>query len=164
MNKALKVYFENKDLKVADKHMDGFEEYIKIYIRPEYSLKKDEIINETTYRRKRWDYSIWQGEKLKAVLEFKSLGKSAAKNVNNRMEEAEGCASFIARSFPEVRKGYVLIGESLDEKIVTRWASFFEDSVRAGMYDSFCFILLDSDGYSVYGGLDMRNLLNVLQN
>jgi len=92
IEEALTIYHKFKEAKIRDNHMDGFEKVFRDLLPEKYELRKNLAIQETPQRKKRWDYSVWENSKLKGVIELKSLGKSADKNINNRQEEAVGCA------------------------------------------------------------------------
>ena len=161
---ALLEYDRCRNNKRADKHMDGFGSIINDFFSTNgLIVKKNQPVGETEYRSKRWDYSIWSDEKLEAVIELKSLGKSANKNINNRMEEALGCASFMSTRQPSVKKGYIFIGDELEENTKKRWLNFFGDCLSNKWYDGICCIMLDNNrNFVCPSGMNMENLLQSL--
>lgn len=164
IEQALLEYDKCRNNKRADKHMDGFGPIISSFFSVDgFIVKKNQPVNETDYRSKRWDYSVWKNKKLQAVIELKSLGRSANKNINNRMEEALGCASFISAKYPSVKKGYIFIGDELKENTKKRWLNFFDDCLSSKWYDGICCIMVDNNRKFVCpSGMNMKDLLKSL--
>jgi hypothetical protein len=165
--KAISQYHRLKENKTKDKHMDGFQKVFRELLPAEYVLHKDKGIQETPYRNKRWDYSVWNKSHLVGVIELKSLHKSANKNINNRQEEAIGCATFLKEHRPSVKRSYFWIGDALDESTQIKWESFLHDCLNKKWYDSVCALVLDGDGnYQTFNEMsivDMFSVYNVEQ-
>ena len=165
LSEALKTYDKRKNNKRKDFHLEGFEQIFDKAFKSEYNLmQKDKPVKESDYRTKRWDYSLYKDNRLSAVIELKTLDKSAKKNINNRMEEAEGCASFIKRTLPHIKTGYLIIGDNLDELTRTKWKSFLYDLQEAGKYDGVCCIFINEDRtYVTPFGLGLEDLISKLK-
>jgi hypothetical protein len=163
--KILNEYHNDKDNKRKDSHLKGFYFLVKDLLKNNsLELKNGATIKEFAYRSKRWDFSIWKEDELKAVIELKSLHKSAAKNFNNRIEEAIGCSTFLKRAYPNVKVGYLCIGDSLDEKLEKRLINFINDCKNQGWYDGVCCILIDKNkSFYIPDGLSIDEMMKTLQ-
>jgi hypothetical protein len=162
---VLNEYHGDKDNKRKDSHLKGFYSLVREQLEDDsLELKKGAPIKEFSYRSKRWDFSIWREDELKAVIELKSLHKSAAKNFNNRIEEAVGCATFLKRAYPNVKTGYLCIGDSLCDKLSARLIGFANDCKQHGWYDGVCCILIDKNrNFSMPPGLSIDEMVKNLQ-
>ena len=164
IEEALTIYHKFKEAKVRDNHMDGFEKVFRDLLPEKYELRKGIAIQETPQRKKRWDYSVREREnsKLRGVIELKSLGKSADKNINNRQEEAVGCAMLMKAGQPSVKRSYFLIGDILKEDTKERFKTFFQLCIDEGFYHSMGSLLLDAAGnYTSFEGFSVNDMFDI---
>tara|TARA_R110002020_G_scaffold102254_1_gene240305 strand:+ start:34 stop:564 length:531 start_codon:yes stop_codon:yes gene_type:complete len=146
LSEILIEYHKRKHNKRKDSHLEGFYHFFKQRISdPAIEIKKGIAIQEFSYRSKRWDFSVWQSGQLRAVLELKSLHKSAAKNFNNRLEEAVGSAAFLKKAYPDVKIGYLCIGDNLSPRLCDRLIKFITDCQNQGWYDAASCIIVDKE-------------------
>ena len=160
---AIQRYQQYKLNKRRDKHMDGFEELLRDFLPKGYSLKKHKVILEDSrYRKKRWDYTIVReldNESI-GIIELKSLHKSANKNINNRQEEAVGCAEFAQKKIPSVKRSYLLVGVCLEDRAIQMWKDFLDDCLKYEWYHSVCLIIMDEDGnWSTPKGMSVADMM-----
>jgi len=146
LKEAIDIFLSLREVKTRDKHMSGFVEILRKNTPDGLILKKEIPIEETEYRSKKWDHSVWNDETWTTVIEFKSLDKSPGNNSNNRMEEAMGCAWRNKTSFPDRKRGYWFVGVNLPELYRERWILFLNHCLTVGLYDAVCCILLDEQG------------------
>ena len=162
IEEALTIYHKFKEAKVQDNHMDGFEKVFRDLLPEKYELRKNLAIQETPQRKKRWDYSVWENSKLKGVIELKSLGKSADKNINNRQEEAVGCAMLMKAGQPSVKRSYFLIGDALKEGTKERFKTFFQLCIEEVFYHSVGSLLLDATGnYTSFERFSVNDMFDI---
>ena len=151
--------------KTANRHMDKFDDLFKSLLKnSNLTLKKDFVIRETTYRTKKWDFSIWDGEELKVAIELKSIKGTG--NFNNRIEEAVGSSQFIKRRYPSVKCGYLLVlEEAIPDRYVVRFQDFFNDCEGMKSYDATCLVrIVDNKGNFVErNGKTAERMMKILQ-
>jgi hypothetical protein len=164
LSSALETYSSRKTNKRKDHHLEGFEKIFQQAFGECYdTILKDKKIQESAYRSKKWDYSLYNNNELEAVIELKTLHKSANKNINNRMEEAAGSAALLRQSLKGVKTAYLIIGDTLDKCVEQRWKLFLEDLRSNGSYDGVCGVFLSKDGtYHSPPGLAIEDLINSL--
>ena len=146
LSRILAEYHHGKDNKRKDQHLNGFYGFLGDQINNKrIEIKKGAPIREFPYRSKRWDISLWHSGELRAVIELKSLHKSAAKNFNNRIEEAVGSAAFLRKAHPDVKIGYLCIGDNLSPRLRSRLVNFITDCQNQGWYDAASCVLIDKE-------------------
>jgi len=161
IEEALKRYYQYRENKQKDCHMDGFKEILHNLLPTKFELEKDKVIQETPYRKKRWDYSVYEGKELVGVIEIKSLHKSANKNINNRQEESTQVL-FLMGHRPNIKRSYLLIGDGLSEKTKSRWEPYFQDAVAREWYHSMGSVMLDDDkNYMSFDGFSIEDMMAI---
>ena len=107
-------------------------------------------------------HKAWENSKLKGVIELKSLGKSADKNINNRQEEAVGCAMLMKAGQPSVKRSYFLIGDVLKEGTKERFKTFFQLCIDEVFYHSVGSLLLDATGnYTSFERFSVNDMFDI---
>jgi len=150
---VLEVYrnhvFVKKLKKNKDKHFGGLTIAIEKAIEGTSLYIKKGYVKEGDSRRKKWDYAFYDKttDELKMVIEAKSINeKSIGNNINNRFEEAVGVAVYNKCSYPQIKRGYLMVLDLNEDKKGLRFADrckkSFDDLINNhDIYDAMCLLL-----------------------
>jgi len=101
-----------RDVKKADKHMDGFTKIFKSAVFDAVVHEKHDAIVEGAFLRKRWDTAYGDSDKFTHAMELKSIVLSKmGKCFSNRVEEAIGVAVDLRHKNPDIKMNYFLVIE-----------------------------------------------------
>lgn len=164
IEQAIENYQELKEHKRGDQHMNGFESVFEELLPAGYTLEGNKKVRENDYRNKCWDYSVFRDGDLAGVIELKSLHKSAGKNLNNRLEEAAGCAAIIKSGRPEVKRSYFIILDNIGSTLQDRMEKFLQDCKSQEWYNSVSALVLnDGDEPRFLNGMSIQDMFKIYQ-
>ena len=163
--KTLKAYEGNaRDIKKADKHMDGFTDMFREAVEPSYEVgEKHHATVSGGFLNKRWDMAYGNDGKYAGALELKSIVLSKmGKCFSNRVEEAIGVATDLRHVNSDIKLNYFLVieddvedGKNKSNKLdkINSFCDYLETELK--LYDNVCCIVLNDDKVTeLYSGVE----------
>ena len=169
-NEAIKLYYnqissysgESCNNKKADKHMDGFTDFLIEAVPPELTIQqKHKAAIKGAILKKRWDIACSDDHGWTSALELKSIVYSKmGKCFSNRIEEAIGVATDLRHVNKAIKLNYFLVIELDQQKSEAKinkikdFCNFIEKKTK--LYNNVCAILITEDGSyeEVYSTVD----------
>lgn len=172
INEAVEHYFKTlngyggnaRDIKKADKHMDGFTEIFCAAVSSSFQVgEKHGAVVSGGFLKKRWDIAYSKSGAYLGALELKSIVLSKmGKCFSNRVEEAIGVATDLRHVNKGIKLNYFLVieddiedGKNKDSKLerIKSFCGYVQDDL--GLYDNVCCVVLkNGEAKELYSSLE----------